>query len=265
MPDRSHLYKHVDLLADPVAPRRLQPAPAGRSTVEFAPFHGEHRHAGVGIADDNLELGADHLVEELRALGRRGAGASAADVRLVNHRVRDGLDLVGVPGERDQHVRADAPHPVELTDLELQAAQPEHLVEDDALAHDANGGAVFGRGVVDVIGGGDAAGRRHVLRHDHRLPGKMLADVPGHEPAVEIDPAPRAGPDDQVDGLAFEVRQLREALTDWEATYQRDRAHQPTADGFHGRTPVPMKAELYTTAPYTGTLACAAHSVTRRC
>ena len=52
------------------------------------------------------------------------------------------------------------------------------------------------------IGGGDAAGRRHVLHHDGRIAGNMLAEMARRRARLQIVSAADAGADDEGDLLA---------------------------------------------------------------
>ena len=77
-----------------------------------------------------------------------------------------------------------------------------------------------------MIGGDEAAGARHVLRHDRRLAGEVPADVPADRAAPQVVAAARPETDDHLHGLAGERVRLsaggREAEAD-ERGCQRDR------------------------------------------
>ena len=71
--------------------------------------------------------------------------------------------------------------------------------------HDPERGAVLGRDLVEIVGGLEAAGARHVLRDQRRLSRNVLAQVARHHAAVEIGGA-RGAADGDRDGLAREER-----------------------------------------------------------
>src|SRR5262249_21237307 len=66
----------------------------------------------------------------------------------------------------------------------------------------ADGGAVLGREVVEIIDRAQAAGARHVL-HDHaRIAGNEPAEMARQEPRIGVVTAARPIADDQIDLLA---------------------------------------------------------------
>ena len=58
--------------------------------------------------------------------------------------------------------------------LKRTSVVPSTLVERNRRRADRQHGAVLGRTVIDVVDGEEAAGARHVLRHDVGAPGMCL-------------------------------------------------------------------------------------------
>jgi len=82
----------------------------------------------------------------------------------------------------------------------------ERLLERRRLNDDAKRGAVLRGDLVDVVRGLEAAGAGHVLRHDGRLSGNVLAEMARDQAAVEIVAAAGGVTDRDGDGLAREER-----------------------------------------------------------
>ena len=103
-------------------------------------------------------------------------------------------------------LRGDAADIGELRRVVLHGGIGERLLERGGFYHDPERGAVLGRDLVEIIGGLEAAGARHVLRDQGRLSGDVLAQVARHHAAVEIVAAARGVADGDGDGLAGEER-----------------------------------------------------------
>ena len=109
-----------------------------------------------------------------------------------------GLHRRGVPGDADADVVGDAAEPGELGAVEGRAAFQQRIDAGGARER-AERGAVLRRGGVDEIRRAQRAGARHVLRHDGRLAGDVLAHVAGEMAGVEVVAAADREADQQVD------------------------------------------------------------------
>ena len=68
----------------------------------------------------------------------------------------------------------------------------------------ADGQTVARRSIVQVIGGDELPGARHVLHHNTRIARQMFADMARHHAAVGIESAAGSGADEHDDGFSFE-------------------------------------------------------------
>ena len=105
-----------------------------------------------------------------------------ADDQIAFEQVFRGLHRRGVPGERETDLAGEAADPVELVEIEAHRAGIDQLGEQHAALDEREGGAVARRGVENVIGRGEAAGRRLVLYDDGRIAGDEPAEVARHQP-----------------------------------------------------------------------------------
>jgi hypothetical protein len=110
----------------------------------------------------------------------------------------------GVPSVKHGAVAQQAADPIELGGIGVKPGRPEDLIEMNGLIRHSNDGAVFRRNIVEIVGRANAAGTRHVLRHDTWLAGEEPADMPGDQAAVGVVAAAWCGRDDDRQGLALE-------------------------------------------------------------
>ena len=109
----------------------------------------------------------------------------------------------GVPGDAGRDVVGDAAEPGELGAVEGRAAFQQRI--------DAGGAREGAEGACRPWAPRSRcssprlqrAGARHVLRHDGRIAGDVLADVAGEMPRVEVVAAADREADHEVDGLAL--------------------------------------------------------------
>ena len=116
--------------------------------------------------------------------------------------------IFGLPS-RAQTVRSLAPLPSQVNFVTSKPAPPGRAEQrrNHRRARQRNDGAVLGRDVVDMACGAQAAGARHVLHHDARLPGNVLAEIVRDHARVEIEAAAGRVAGDQRHRLALvEVR-----------------------------------------------------------
>ena len=85
--------------------------------------------------------------------------------------------------------------------LILSGVQPRFA--DGAEVEDVEGGAVLGRGVVEIVHGVEAAGARHVLHHHRGIAGDVPAHVPRQHARIDVEAAARREAGQDVDGLAL--------------------------------------------------------------
>ena len=79
---------------------------------------------GAGIAADQLELGAERILQQHRVDVGIGARALAADGERLGQRCRPGLHRRGVPGDEDADLVGAAAEPGELGRVELRVGLP---------------------------------------------------------------------------------------------------------------------------------------------
>ena len=103
---------------------------------------------------------------------------------------------------RQRHLAVDAAEEVELAEIEPDRRRIPVLDQQHAALDERDGGAVLGRDVEHVVGGGEAAGRRHVLHDDGGIAGDVPADMARHQPRLGVVAAARRRADDQRDLLA---------------------------------------------------------------
>ncbi len=109
-----------------------------------------------------------------------------------------------MPLHEDVVAGRDAADIGELGRVVLHGGIGERLLERGGLDDDAERRSVLGRDLVEIVGGLEAAGARHVLRNEGRLSRNVLAQVARHHAAVEIVAAARGVADGDRDGLAGE-------------------------------------------------------------
>jgi hypothetical protein len=79
------LFDHVRRHREVARPR------IGGTAFHFAALHGDVDVAAVGIAEDDLDLGADDIVEHRRHLDRDRSGLGRANRGFARHQVGEGL------------------------------------------------------------------------------------------------------------------------------------------------------------------------------
>ena len=99
------------------------------------------------------------------------------------------------------------PSQLHLAGVELHAWISHRLQRREGILDHSDDGAVLRRDVVEIVEHLQPAGAGHVLRHDARIAGDVLADVASHQPRLDVVLAAGADPDQHVDRLAaVEVR-----------------------------------------------------------
>src|SRR5215472_1870986 len=191
------------MAGDPVGPLQLhaRPGPAA-AAVDLAALDRE-RHIGASrIAGHKPHLGAEYVSEHDRE--DVGVGARA----LSRHRERDreavapGLHLRGVPRSADADLVGAAADPGEFARIEIGAARPDQRLHRHAAPEYAEHRAVLRGGVVNIIGGTQAAGARHVLDHDRWMARNVLAEMSSKYARAGVIPAADAVADNDGDRAA---------------------------------------------------------------
>ena len=121
--------------------------------------------------------------------------------RLLQH-VRPGLDRRGVPDHEHADLARCRCRARGTSCASNALALADQRLHRHAAAEHADGRAVLGRDVVEVVRGLERARARHVLHHDGRIAGDVLADMAGENAGIGVVAAAGAVADDQVDGLA---------------------------------------------------------------
>ena len=193
------------LLAQPLSLRGLHRVPVDGRAFDLGALHSEHRFVGGRIAAHDLELGAEHSIEQRRndlgEIARPGAGHR----RLVALGILDRLHLRGVPHDVNGVTGGEAADPDELGGIVLHGGVLERLLDRERLADDAERSAVLRRHIGDVVGGAQRAGARHVLRYDRRIAGKMASEMACNQAAHQVVGAAGRVADIDGDSLANEL------------------------------------------------------------
>ena len=132
-----------------------------------------------------------------------------ADDQLFLEQILGGLVSGRVPGEGQPHLARQAADPVELVEIEAHRAGIAEPREQHAALHERDREAILRRRIGDEVGGGEAAGRRHVLHDDARIACDVRSEVARHEPRQGVVAAAHGRPADEVDLLPGEEARRR--------------------------------------------------------
>ena len=161
--------------------------------VDLAALHGQEHVGRCRKAGDDLELHAEQCIERLRIGVGAGADAGVAHDQLRIVEILERLHLGGIGGDADIRLGRGRSEPGDLGRIEARSGGPGDRPQGRVARDDPHHAAVLGGEIVDVIGGHEAAGARHVLRHHRRIARQVLADVAGDHAAPQIVAA--AGPE----------------------------------------------------------------------
>ena len=125
---------------------------------------------------------------------------------------------------RIQHraVGDEAADPAEARGVGPQLGGAENLVEIDGLVDHADDGAVLGGLVVEIVGGPDGDGARHVEGDHGRVPGQVVAQMRRDQATIGVVAAAHRIADDEIDGLALVEVVRRRAGDEAEAHQQAE-------------------------------------------
>src|SRR5262245_15121412 len=167
--------------------RRLDGGPGEAAiAIELAPFHGNPDRAAVGIAEHGLESRSEHGVEQLREVVALGRCAGRADRDLAALGVLDRSHAALAPGDAGRDVAVHASEPAEFLRVIARLYLAVERLRHETWPRMRDHAAIARRDIVEVVEHDDAAGARHVLRHQHGLARNVLAEVARQEPQVEI-------------------------------------------------------------------------------
>ena len=125
-------------------------------------------------------------------------------------RIVERVDLGGVPDKIHGDLGRRRAEHVHFGGVELCLAIVEERLERHGVLDRADRRAVAACHIVDVIGRGQSAACRHVLRHDRRVARDVIAQMAGKGARVDIVTAADRGADDQPQFLA--ARKIRDAV-----------------------------------------------------
>ena len=181
IPLQRDLHQDDDLLLrEPLRPRRLPRRPGIRAAAaDLAALHREVDVVAAGIAGDDLELGADELVERLGIVDRAAGDAGRADDQLALSSRPGWCVMPVVCQELITFGRVGGvADPEELAHVEFDAGAAE---SPDAPPCSAmigmQHGAVLRRHVGEPVGDQHPTGARHVGGDDRRIARDVLADM----------------------------------------------------------------------------------------
>ena len=130
------------------------------------------------------------------------AGARIAHDDLRGEQVLRLFHFRCLVGDADVGFGGRGADPRDLGRIEAGALLAGQRTKRRIAGDDAHHGAVLRRGAVDVGGGRETAGARHVLRHHGRIARQVLVDVAGNGACPQIIAAARTEADDHLHGLA---------------------------------------------------------------
>ena len=207
--------------------------------IDLAALGRELDLVGAGIAVHHLDLGAEHVaIKQRENVGIR-TRALAAKSGGRDEEIAEGLHGCLAAGDAEAHLVGDATEPAELGAVEFGLVQQRR----NALAarERADDRAVFRGDGIKIVGGLEAAGAAHVLRHHVGIAGKMFAEMSRQQPSIRVVAAAYAVADEERNGLA-----LVEILNPGGASGLRrdgggergrnnaDRKHRDATDRTHG-------------------------------
>ncbi len=162
--------------------------------------HGEIDLGAARIAGHDLHLQAEHVLQDRRIDVVVGTRARTAYGVALRQHVLPGRDTGLLAEPTDAHLVRHGSDPAVFRRV---VHQPLRMMQQtfhrEPAIDGAHDRAVFGRGGVEIVREAQAAGARHVLGHDERIAGDVLAHVAGEHARVEIVPAARRHADEHAD------------------------------------------------------------------
>ena len=131
------------------------------------------------------------------ALGRR------AHLEITRHEFGKRGDARPSPRHAGADIDLDITDPVELFRHEQRGLVLPQGFEDGITAKGADGGAIFGGGIEQLVGSDETIGPGNIGGHNRRIAGNMLSDEIGNQPAVKVRAAPGGRPNIHCHALAL--------------------------------------------------------------
>ncbi len=142
--------------------------------------------------------------------GAAGAGAAAFGRLLGVAQIVDGFERLIGAHVVDDVVFFRRTDPIEFRPIEFHFGTAHQLVEIQRRIDRAERQAVGFGDAIDIVGADDVAGAGHVLHHDRRIAGDILADVTRRQPRPKIVAAGGGGRDHHGNRFALIKIRLRE-------------------------------------------------------
>src|SRR5262249_39329802 len=171
--------------------------------VHFAAINRELDAGRAGVAGDELDPGAEQVLERQRRFRQRPTGAGPAEEGLFVEQIIEGLDA----GRFRDAAYADAlvhvADPAELGGIEPCGSVAEDRFECHRICEGHQHAAVLRRHVIEPIRRGEATRAHHVLHHHLWIARNMAAKVASEEPRIDIEPGADLVPDHDRERLAL--------------------------------------------------------------
>ena len=190
---------------------------------------------GALVTRHDLELVAQHVVEQRGIEHRIGPRPRGAHEHLAGLDLFDALHAQGIPGVEIGVLHIAGPQIIEIARVILRAAPIQHLIAYEGWQNGADEGPVPRRLRIEIIRGLQMSRARHVLGHDAGIAGNMIPQMLGDDPRIGVHAPAHPRGDDQRDGLAR--IKVRDAIGLGEA-YGRECGQSRKRQGAqHGTTP----------------------------
>ena len=187
----------IDLLFQPIRPTAANAVEALADALHLVALHRQHHVGRRLVAADELELHPEQASERLRIDAGARARADVAHDQFVLEEVLDVLHPRGVVGDADVGFARRRTEPGHLGWIKARTRLVRDRCERSVAADQRKHAAVFRRAFVDGRGSDQAAGRGHILRHDGRVTGDVLAHVAGNGTPPNVVTAADAEADQQ--------------------------------------------------------------------
>src|SRR5262249_14078592 len=189
---------------------------------------------------DDLELGVNGNIENLgKLIGVRG-WARSADRQLVLHDLLERGDAGRMPGDAHADFVVHAADPIELGRVELGLRRAKQRIESSTAPDRTECRAIPGRDVIEPVGEDEAAGARHILRHDGGIARDEARHMAGQRASVDVISATGAVADVKIDRLALVKVRPALRVTERDRTEGEDRRSADQCQDTHVILPLPQ-------------------------
>ena len=138
------------------------------------------------VAGHDLELDAGERAEHARVDGRTRRRPGRAHHHLALLEIVEGAQVLG-PEAAGRDLGVEAAEPDEAARVEARILRIDQRLDGVDRVRHAEHRAVLGRDRREIVGRLERARARHVLEHDVRVAGDVLADVAGEHAQVELE------------------------------------------------------------------------------